>query len=118
MNVVEQIERLAQSGAEMPTGLAQPDQLLYLSLRNLYHSYKTGIVDKQQATKEKRQIITQYEIAKLKYEAHEDSLNAIYEMSPFASDAQKSGCPYCKSLLGVFDGRIHKYNPQQFADEK
>lgn len=54
-------ERIAMAGGEMPDGLGSTDQGMFLALRCLYHSYKTGIINRETATKEKNKLLTEYQ---------------------------------------------------------
>lgn len=54
-------ERQAMNGEPMPDGLGFPYQLLFLGLRDLYHQYKQGWVDKETARQEKIALIRQCE---------------------------------------------------------
>jgi hypothetical protein len=55
-------ERIAMAGGEMPDKLPYSEQLLFLSLRLLYNSYKQKLIDREMATKEKSKLITEYQI--------------------------------------------------------
>ena len=54
-------EKIAMAGGEMPDGLEYPDQILFLALRMLYDQFKKGIVDKATATREKKQLLEEYQ---------------------------------------------------------
>ena len=54
-------ERQAMAGEEMPKGLRFAGQHYYLGLRMLYHQYKQGVIDRETASREKRQLLRTYE---------------------------------------------------------
>lgn len=56
-------EKQAMNGDPLPIGLEYPDQILYLGLRLLYKSYRMGFVSREQATEEKRLLLTEYDKA-------------------------------------------------------
>lgn len=58
-------EKIAMSGGEMPRGLEYPDQILFLSLRLLYESYRKKTVDRETATREKVELLRTYEANKI-----------------------------------------------------
>ena len=58
-------EKIAMSGGEMPKGLEYPDQILFMELRLLYDSYKKGLVDRNVATREKVELLREYEAHKI-----------------------------------------------------
>lgn len=61
-------ERQAMNGDEMPDGLPYYDQLLFLQLRLLYDTHKKGIIDRETARKEKRQMLDEYECYKIQWQ--------------------------------------------------
>lgn len=54
-------EKIAMAGGEMPTGMEYPDQILFLELRLLYDSYKRKMIDRETATREKVELLRNYE---------------------------------------------------------
>lgn len=58
-------EKTAMAGGEMPKGLEYPDQILFLELRLLYDSYKRNLIDRDDATKEKAELLRTYEAHKI-----------------------------------------------------
>lgn len=55
------LERLAKDGNEIPSGLEYPDQIMYLCLRMLYAQLRLGIIDRDTAIREKKQLLREYE---------------------------------------------------------
>jgi hypothetical protein len=58
-------EKIAMVGGEMPKSLGYPDQILFLELRLLYDSYKRQLIDREQATREKVELLRVYEAHKI-----------------------------------------------------
>lgn len=58
-------EKTAMSGGQMPDGLEYPDQILFLSLRLLYDSYRRKLIDRESATREKVELLRTYEAHKI-----------------------------------------------------
>lgn len=54
-------ERQAMAGEEMPKGLRFAGQHYYLGLRMLYKQFRDGIIDRETATREKRNLLSTYE---------------------------------------------------------
>lgn len=54
-------ERIAMAGGEIPEDLEWYDRQTFLQLRMLYHQYKSGIVDRETASREKRKILIDYD---------------------------------------------------------
>lgn len=58
-------EKIAMSGGELPKGLEYPDQILFIELRLLYDSYKRKLIDRDTATREKVELLRNYEAHKI-----------------------------------------------------
>lgn len=58
-------EATAMAGGEMPKGMEYPDQILFTQLRLLYDTLKRGIIDREAATKEKIELLREYEAHKI-----------------------------------------------------
>lgn len=58
-------EKIAMAGGEMPKGLEYPDQILFLELRLLYDSYRRKLIDRETATREKVELLRNYEAHKI-----------------------------------------------------
>ena len=54
----EEIERHAMHAEPLPTGLNQPEQLLFQSFRCLYQSYRSGTITREQAQVEKKALLS------------------------------------------------------------
>ena len=51
------LERMAKEGCEMPKGLEYPDQVAFLCMRMLYAQLANGIIDRDAAIREKKEIL-------------------------------------------------------------
>ena len=61
-------ERIAMTGGEMPEDLPWYDRYMFLMLRMLYHQYKSGIVDRETASREKTKMLSDYNLLKFQTE--------------------------------------------------
>lgn len=102
----EELERLAAKSEPLPDGLTLPEQWLYLSLRLLYKEHKAGMVTREQAAKEKRAILDQYELAKLHYSAYQQTTERTNRYGYLFAEAEKSGCDVCRKIVRILDGRM------------
>ena len=59
-------ENKAMNGDDMPDNLDYPDQIMFLQLRMLYDQFKKGIISRDTAQKEKRQLLKEYECYKFR----------------------------------------------------
>lgn len=58
--VVFDFEQAAMSGSELPDGLNQEQQLLYLSLRGLYAQKRAGYISREQGSAEKKKLVAEF----------------------------------------------------------
>ena len=59
--VVLEYESAAMNGNPMPEGLAQEDQIMFQALSLLYARYHIGRISRDQATREKGQLLYEYD---------------------------------------------------------
>lgn len=69
-------EHAAAHGQPMPSGLSQPEQLLYQSLCVLYSRYRRGEISREQAADEKQKLLSACE-------ANEKHVEFVYKMSTY-----------------------------------
>jgi hypothetical protein len=73
---VEELERLAIKGGTLPAELMQPEQLLFLQLRNLYRAFHANTITKEQGSAEKVAILAAYR-QRVAAVASEDYVRAV-----------------------------------------
>ena len=99
------IEKLAMQGVEMPPGLSQPEQILFLGLRILHWEYRHKEITREQAVKEKSMLVQEYEQEALFHECYNQAVEIRQRMGAILTEAVKSDCQRCKKLVEIFDGR-------------
>lgn len=108
---IEDLERLAMCGAEMPAALPSPAQAAYISFRGLYHDWKAGIVTKEQAQTEKKQIIRAFKGFDRDRSIYLESIqrwNRAEALMPEVEKAKPADCPTCaacRKIIRILDGR-------------
>ena len=112
----EELERLAATDAEMPEELAMPEQLLYITLRTLYSNFRSGLVNRERAKREKSRIYVAYQNLKNEYKATEQHLEIKRRLSHNISELYQCGCPNCKRLLNIFVGVDRQDIPQDVTE--
>ena len=70
---VDEICSAANRGYELPEHLTLHDQLLFLSVRQIYDDYRNGRIEKDQAIREKRKVLYQYQLWAKQSELHLNS---------------------------------------------
>lgn len=58
--MVFDFEQAAMNGDELPGGLSQEEQLLFLSLRALYAQKRAGYISREQGSAEKRKLVAEF----------------------------------------------------------
>ena len=108
----EELERLAATDAEIPDDLTMPEQLLFLTLRELYSNFRSGAVNRERAKREKSRIYVAYQSLQNEYRATEQHLEIRRRLSHNIGELYQCGCPNCKHLLNIFVGVDRKDIPQ------
>lgn len=101
----EEIYELARKRQPAPDDMTLPEQLLYTVARNIYQSYKDGIIGIEQAKREKINSIRNFESLTLKHDIYDDHMKRMVTISQALGDVEKNGCERCKRAVRVFDGR-------------
>lgn len=86
MNIKE-LDKLAKEKAPMPNGLPMYEQCYYIASRGLYDQYAHQIITLEQAKKEKKEVIRQYEEGKHQWEL----FMSMYEVEEKLSKLKEEG---------------------------
>lgn len=100
-----ELEKKAMHNEDMPHGLTQSEQLFFLSMVQLYKLFYDHTYDREQAKDIKQELIATYQnnaFWEKLFAYHADICNRY---SPVMTEAEKHGCPICKKLVRIFDGR-------------
>lgn len=82
-------ERDAANDRPMPRGLTQAQQKAYVTLRELHRRFRSGAMDKAEATMEKRLIVEAYTMERSKEEVLDRSVLELRERIAVASKAYR-----------------------------
>ena len=102
-----ELEKKASHGEEMPKGLTQSEQLFYLSMVQLYKLYYDHTYSREQAKNIKQDLIAAYQNNAFWEKLFEHHASIRNRYSPVMTEAEKHGCPICRELVRIFDGREH-----------
>ena len=100
----DELERLAASEEEMPDGLTMPEQLLFITLRELYKNFRSGAVNRERAKREKSRILVAYRGLTSEYAVVEQHLSIRKRLQGNIGDIYKCGCQNCRKLINIFNG--------------
>ena len=98
------IERLAASGAEIPEELTLPEQLLFLTLRELYRNFQSGAVNRERGRREKQRIMLAYNSLQADYEVMEHHRAIRRRLEREVGMLHKCDCETCRKFARVLDG--------------
>ena len=112
----EQLERLASRGEEIPDDLDTPEQLLYLTLRELYKNFHSGTVNRDRAKREKNRIYVGYQKIKAEHDVLEQHLAIRKRLTNTVGEIYKCGCESCRKLINVFNGIDRKDIPEDVKE--
>lgn len=116
MTALTELEQLAASGEEMPDGLAMPEQLLFLTLRELYKNFHSGAVNRDRGRREKSRILVAYQGLANEYKVVEQHLSIRKKLTQNIGDIYKCGCQNCKKLINIFNGIDRKDIPDDVKE--
>ena len=110
------LERLAASDAEMPDELTMPEQLLFLTLRELYKNFRSGTVNRERAKREKGRILVAYKGLSTQYEVVEQHSAIRKRLTQNIGDIYKCGCQNCRKLINIFNGIDRRDIPEDVKE--
>lgn len=82
---IKQLDKLAKEKVPMPSGLPMHEQCYYIASRGLYAQYDDKIISLEQAKREKKEVIEQFNVGKGQWQLflglHEigDKLKVLHE---------------------------------------
>ena len=112
----EELERLAAANRDVPDNLELPEQLLFLTLRELYSNYQNGVVNKERAKREKSRILVAYQKLLADYRITEQNKEITKRLSHHIGDLYKCGCPNCQKLIRIFTGVDRQDIPEDIKE--
>ena len=105
LSETERLERFAMSGQPMPEGTGIAGKLFYLCMRNLYALYRNGGVSRAEAKEIKASLLEDYRLNSFDEKLLHHHAVIRNRCSEVMTEAEKHGCPICKKLVRIFDGR-------------
>jgi hypothetical protein len=103
---IDDIERAARTGNTLlPDDLTMPRQMLFLSLRALYQSFRAGTITKDHAHSEKLKILKVYGDAELLWKIYQETAQMRNRLSRYLTEIEKGGCDKCRLAVKIWDGR-------------
>lgn len=105
-NVTLPYEKTAMNGEDMPDGLEYPDQILFLQLRMLYEQLKRGVVDRETALQEKKQLLTEYQAHQLNWKMCDKWCETIRNTELARAEFRKNpSLEAAEKLVAAIEGR-------------
>lgn len=101
----DEIIKMAKSDNADISGLSQSEKLFYLQMVNIFFGYRHRLYTAEEAKQMKNMFVRDLE----KYQMFESIFRHDAEIrnkqSQWFTKAEKEGCPICKKLVRIFDGR-------------
>ncbi len=99
-------ERIAMSGGEMPNGLQYHDQLTFQALRNLYRDYKKQTITREVATKEKAEILREWDSLKFMCDLFRENVEMTKKTETTIAEFRKTqNVEVANRLCDILEGR-------------
>jgi len=103
---VDEIERAARTGNTLlPDELTMPRQMLFLSFRALYQSFRADSITKDQAHQEKLKLLKTYGDAERDWKIYQETAQMRNRLSRYLAEIEKGGCDKCRLAVKIWDGR-------------
>ncbi|GKH49641.1 hypothetical protein CE91St46_07520 [Eubacteriales bacterium] len=103
--VPELIERQAANLQPMPDGLSGSEQQLFLSLRTVYRDYRAGAINRDQAKREKAEVVKAYRLNAARDAVGENLMERLRRSELVRQEIERGGCELCRRLTRILDGR-------------
>jgi hypothetical protein len=99
-------EKIAMAGGEMPKGLQYHDQLTFQALRNLYRDYKKQIIDRDTATREKAEILREWDSMKFMCDLFRENVDMTQRTELIRAEYRKTrSLDAADRLCDILEGR-------------
>lgn len=85
-------ETAAMRGGPMPEGLKSYDALMFQNLSLLYQRYRKGMIDKEQAIREKKTLLEAYRVEKFGYSVLEENIEISKRLESAAAEYVYNPC--------------------------
>ena len=96
---------IARKKMPQPDGLTLSELMLFTIARNICKALSDGVIDREQAHKEKLNAIKVFEMDRLSERVWTDSARRMVAISQVLGEAEKNGCEHCRRVAKIFDGR-------------
>ena len=111
------LEKLAATPcAEMPDGLKIGEQLLFLTLRELYNNFRSGAVNRERGKREKQLIMVAYRNIEFQEKIMDHHMKIRRRLESEIGSLHKCGCENCRKVARVLDG-IDRRDPPEGVEE-
>ena len=96
---------IARKKMPQPDGLTLSELMLFTIARNICKALSDGVIDREQAHREKLNAIKVFEMDRLSERVWTDSARRMVAISQVLGEAEKNGCEHCRRVAKIFDGR-------------
>lgn len=97
---------IARKKMPQPDGMTLSELMLFTTARNICRAFSDGIIDREQAHREKLNAIKAFELDRLSERVWANSAQRRVAISQVLGEAEKYGCEYCRKVAKIFDGRL------------
>ncbi|MGN0592018.1 MAG: hypothetical protein ACI4JQ_02085 [Ruminococcus sp.] len=104
MTDLSELDKMAYEMQELPSGLNMPETYYFLAMRSIYVMFLCGKLTEEQAKREKRKIVSDYNAFELVYRIGEHDMSVLRNIQSRADYYNSSGCPVCKQLANQICG--------------
>lgn len=113
----KEIDSLAKKNIPLSDEALTSDRLLWLVLVSLYREYRAGMVTKETAAKIKRDELENHARNAQGERIFREDGRRMVEIGKLLTAANKNGCPVCKQIAAIFDGRQQEARKEFETDD-
>lgn len=100
-----EIDAFAKQNKPLPDSALTSDDLLWAVLRSLYAAFNSGSVSKDEAAKIKQRALQDHARNAQGERIFREDSRRMVEIGKLLTAANNDGCPICKQISAIFDGR-------------
>lgn len=101
----DDIQKLVMNGQCLPDNSPLPEERLWEILNVLHRSYRGGKVTIEYAKQRAAKLRIEFDRDMMMYDCFVAATDRQNRYSHILTEAEKNGCPICKKIVRILDGR-------------
>lgn len=115
----DELSLMAFHGFPLPQYAKLHEMSAYFGLQNIYWGFEHHFISREQAEKSKKELYYRFQEEAQNYEdslkTHQDINRIRVALGGQFKAVEKSGCPVCKRMVEILDGKIPLKDKEEIA---